>query len=90
MTANPIGNAVGRAAGGANEPSKVRDAAEQFEALLVSQILRTVRESGSLSSSDPSSDCALGFAEEQFAVALAKNGGLGLADLIAKGLERRP
>ena len=84
------------AAGGAGSaksqtPEKVRDAAQQFEALLMGQILRTERQSGSGwlgSGEDSSAECATDYAEQQFAAVLAQQGGLGLAGLIAKGLER--
>jgi flagellar protein FlgJ len=72
-------------------PEKVRDAAQQFEALLLGQILRTERQSGSGwlgSGEDSSAECATDYAEQQFAAVLAQQGGLGLADVIAKGLER--
>ena len=73
------------------KPTKVRDAAQQFEALLIGQILRSVRESGGgwLGSSDASADCAAEYAEQQFAAVIAQRGGLGLADLIAQGLDRK-
>ena len=76
-----------------DDPARVRDAAQQFEALLIGQILRSVRERGEgwLGSGDgSSSDCATEYAEQQFAATLAKQGGLGLADLISKGLRRDP
>ena len=74
-----------------NDPARVRAAAQQFEALLLEQILRTVHEGGGWlgSGADASSDCAASFAEQQFASLLAQQGGLGLADLISAGLERR-
>jgi Rod binding domain-containing protein len=75
----------------AKDPAKIRDAAQQFESLLLGQILRSVRESGGGwlgSGSDSSSDCATEFAEQHFAAMLAQQGGLGLADLIAEGLRR--
>ena len=70
-------------------PEKIRDAAQQFEALLIGQILRTARESsgGFMGEKDASSDCATDFAEQQFATVMARSGGLGLATLIMKGLE---
>ena len=74
-----------------DDPAKVRDAAQQFEALLIGQILRSVRESGSGwlgSGSDSSTDCATEYAEQHLATTLAQHGGLGLSDLIAQGLER--
>ena len=73
-----------------DDPAKVRDAAQQFEALLLSQILRSVRESSQREKSDQSGECATDFAEQQFARVLAQQGGLGLASLIARGLTRPP
>src|SRR5579885_1011987 len=72
-----------------DDPAKIRDAAQQFEALRIGQILRSVRESGGGwmgSESGSSGDSATEFAEQQFAAALSQSGGLGMADLIAKGL----
>ena len=75
----------------ADTPEKVRDAAQQFEALLMGQILRSARQGGSgwLGGEDSSAECATDYAEQQFAAVLARQGGLGLAGLIAKGLERK-
>lgn len=77
------------AAGVAPKAGKIKDAAQQFEALLIGQILRTERESGGgwLGGGSPSSDCAVEFAEQHFATVLAQQGGLGLAKLIGRGLE---
>lgn len=72
-------------------PDKVHDAAQQFEALLMGQILRSARQNGSGwlgGGEDSSAECATDYAEQQFAAVLAQQGGLGLADLVAKGLER--
>jgi flagellar protein FlgJ len=74
-------------------PEKVHDAAQQFEALLMGQILRSARQSGSGwlgGGEDSSAECATDYAEQQFAAVLAQQGGLGLAHMIAKGLERNP
>ena len=73
----------------AGDSSKVLDAAQQFEALLIGQMLRTERESGNGwlgSGGDSAGDCATEYAEQQFASLLAQQGGLGLANLIAAGL----
>jgi len=71
-------------------PEKILDAAQQFEALLLSQILKSIRESGKGwlgGDESATSDTATEFAEQQFAVALAHQGGLGLANLVAAGLK---
>jgi Rod binding domain-containing protein len=75
-----------------DSPEKILDAAQQFEALLLSQMLRSIRESGKgwLGGDDnTTSDTATEFAEQQFAMVLAHQGGLGLANLIAQGLQPR-
>jgi flagellar protein FlgJ len=75
-----------------DSPAKIKDAAQQFEALLLAQILHSAHESGSGwlgSGGDSSSDSLGDYAEEQLATVMAKSGGLGLAQMIAQGLERK-
>src|ERR1035441_8646785 len=75
-----------------DSPAKIKDAAQQFEALLLAQILHSAHESGSGwlgSGGDSSSDSLGDFAEQQLAAVMAKNGGLGLAKMIAQGLEQK-
>jgi Rod binding domain-containing protein len=76
-----------------DSPEKIHDAAAQFEALLIGQILKSVHEGESEgwlgSGEDESSSSALSLADEYFAQALAKRGGFGLAKMISAGLERR-
>jgi len=67
-------------------------AAQDFEALLIGQMLHSVRESGSGwlgTGDDDASTTAFGFGEEQLAQALTKSGGLGLSKVIAKGLAQK-
>jgi len=64
------------------DPAKAHDAAKQFEALLIGQMLRSARES----TAENPGDCATDFAEQQFASVMAQAGGFGLADMIARGL----
>ena len=40
------------------------------------------------SGEDSAGSCAGGFAEQQLALSMARQGGFGLADLISKGLQR--
>ncbi len=81
--------ATGCATGSGQEKGKIQDAAQQFEALLITELLRSAREAGGCfrSDQDSASDCATGFAEQQLSIELAKRGGLGLAGLVASGLE---
>jgi len=66
-------------------------AAKDFEALLLTQLLHSVREedSGWLGTGDDqSSDAAFGLGEEELAKSIAAGGGLGLAQLINRGLQK--
>jgi Rod binding domain-containing protein len=75
---------------GGDEPQKpknIPEAAQQFEALLLGQMLKDV---GPQDSEDPTAEPMWDMAAQQFAQVLSKNGGLGLAKLIAGGLERKP
>ena len=73
-----------------SDPAKIQDAAQQFEALLIGQILETASQDGGWlgSGEDSASSCANGFAQEQLAAVMAQQGGLGLSKLIAEGLQR--
>ena len=74
-----------------DSPEKIKDAASQFEGLLIGQILKTVHhDSGEAwgGESDPASASAMEFANDYFARAMAAKGGLGLSNMIVAGLER--
>jgi Rod binding domain-containing protein len=73
-----------------DDPAKIRDAAQQFEALLLAQVLQSAHGDGGWlgSGEDSAGSCAGSFAEQQLALTMARQGGFGLADLISKGLER--
>jgi peptidoglycan hydrolase FlgJ len=68
------------------KPSRVKDAAQQFEALMIGQMLRSVREAAKDSDSDSSGDTMIDLADQQFSKLMSQNGGLGLAQMIVKGL----
>jgi len=75
----------------ADTPAKIQDAAQQFEGLLLAQILHSAHEEGSGwlgSGDDAAGSCAGDYAEQQLAMVLAQKGGLGLAKLIAAGLQK--
>src|ERR1700730_3578624 len=69
--------------------AKIKDAAQQFEGLLLAQMLGSVHEDGGwLGTGDSSSSAATSFAEQQLAGMIAQKGGLGLSGMIAQGLQR--
>ena len=74
-------------------PEKTLQAAEQFESLLIAQMLRTMRESGTGwlgTGEDSAGSAGIEMAEQQFATLLASRGGLGLALMVAAGLQQQP
>lgn len=75
-------------------PEAIRAAAEQFEALLIGQMLRSMREAGGggwLGGSEQDAAFSLmEMAEQCLASALAAQGGLGLARLAAEALSKQP
>jgi flagellar protein FlgJ len=73
-----------------DDPAKVQDAAQQFEALLIGQLLESASKGGGWlgSGEDSASSCVNGFAQQQLATLMSRQGGLGLSALIAQGLER--
>jgi Rod binding domain-containing protein len=73
----------------AGQNQKIGDAARQFEALLIGQMLKSMNDSegGWLGTGDDqSASSAMEYAQEMFAQSLSSNGGLGLARLVAAGL----
>ncbi len=70
------------------KPTKAADAAQQFEALLIGQMLRSVREASQDDDDDQSGATMLDMADQQFSKLLAKNGGMGLAHMIVTGLNK--
>ena len=75
----------------APKPKTLAEAAQQFEALMIGQMLKEARgdANGWLGSGEETGDGTLGaVAEEQFAQALAKSGGLGLSRQIVASMTR--
>ena|SRR5579871_2726102 len=88
---NVPGVAGGVTAATKDTPEKVRQAASQFEALLIGQMMKSMHDSegGWLGTGeDNSASSAMEYAEESFAQAMSANGGLGLAGMISKGLSK--
>jgi Rod binding domain-containing protein len=68
---------------------KAHGAAQQFESLLVAQLLKSTHQSGGGwmgTGDDQSGQTAMDYAEEQFASAIVAGGGLGLTKMIEKSL----
>lgn len=74
-----------------DSPAKIHDAAQQFESLLIGQLLKTSREAGDGgwlgTGDDQAGEIGMEVAEQQFAKMLAAGGGLGMAKTIEAGLK---
>ncbi|MFL6451214.1 MAG: hypothetical protein ACJ746_26575 [Bryobacteraceae bacterium] len=96
MTISPNLSAATALTGATNttaKPSKIHEAAQQFEALMIGEMLKSARESGawglSEENADPGQDTFSGMAESQFANALAKSGGLGLSHMVEQSVSHQ-
>lgn len=92
---NPI-SAIGAAklntATNPNSPEKIKGAAQQFESLMMTELLKTARsESGWMGTGedDQAGQNALDMAEQQFANVMSKAGGLGMQNFITQNLVRK-
>lgn len=89
-----LGTLVPAPASSQKQANKIKDAAEQFEALMFAQMLKTARESGSsgwlgTGESGDAGETSIDLAEQQLASVMAKGGGFGLTTLITQGLQPR-
>jgi flagellar protein FlgJ len=75
-----------------DSPEKIKDAAGQFESLMVGQILKSAHEEEGgwmgAGEEDQTSASTMQMADEYFARALAAHGGLGLARMISQSLDQ--
>jgi Rod binding domain-containing protein len=73
-----------------DDPAKVQDAARQFEALLLAQMMKQMHDSegGWMGTdNDDAASSAMEYGQEMFAQSMANQGGLGLAKLLVSGLQ---
>lgn len=74
------------------KPSKLHQAAQQFEALLIGEMMKSVREDGEDgwlgSGGGAGDDSAMDMAQSQFANAMATSGGLGLTKVIEERMSQ--
>jgi len=88
MTTGPVaGPSTARPA---SQAKQIADAAKQFEALLIGQMLKSAHGpdgEGLMGTEDEPGSALLDMSAEQFAQTLANQGGLGLAKMVVAGLE---
>lgn len=86
----PISGAVPPADSGAVRPRNIEEAASQFEALLISQMLKSAHEDGESwlgTDGDQTESTMTELAEDHLSQALAAHGGLGLSKVIVQQLQ---
>ncbi|HEV3331748.1 MAG TPA: hypothetical protein VG096_12240 [Bryobacteraceae bacterium] len=72
-----------------DDPAKVLSAAQQFEALLLGQMMKSMSDSegGWMGTDqDDAASSAMEYGQEMFAQSMAAQGGFGMAKLLAAGL----
>ena len=74
-----------------DSPEKIRKLAQDFEALLIAQMLKSAREAGGgitgdADEQDETNSTVVELGEQQMAQALAASGGLGIAKMVMAGL----
>jgi flagellar protein FlgJ len=77
------------ASSNSRSPEKIKEAATQFESLLIGQVLKSAHEEegGWLGNGDDqTASSAMGLADEYLAQSISKRGGLGLAQMISRQL----
>jgi flagellar protein FlgJ len=91
LTPNLSGSTL--SANSKDSPEKIKEAASQFEALLIGEVLKTVHEGDGGgwmgTGDDQTSSSAMGLADQYLAQSMSKSGGFGLARTVAEGIERR-
>jgi Rod binding domain-containing protein len=87
-----VANVVTSPGTGDPQPRNIAQAAEQFEALLLAQLLKGAHEDGSDgwlgTGDDQAGSSMIELAQEHLAQSMASQGGLGLAGLISSGIRR--
>ena len=88
---SPAPSARSPSAGSKDTIEKIQKAATDFEALLIAQMLKSVRESGGgvtgdADEQDETNSTMLELGEQQLAQALSSSGGLGIAKMVIAGL----
>ena len=75
------------------QQAKLQRVSEEFEALLLNQLLKSMRSAESMIAGDkeesPGSDLHREMMDEQLARSMARSGGLGLAKMLEQQLQQR-
>lgn len=94
LSSLPTVGSLNKSSSGKDSSGKIKDAAQQFESLMIGELLKTSREAGSggwlgTGEEDQTGQTAVDMAEQQFATTMAKQGGIGLTNFITQSLQRK-
>jgi Rod binding domain-containing protein len=89
----PAPSSAVRGASSKDSPEKIRKAAIDFEALLITQMLKSARESGGgmtgdSDEQDETNSTMVELGEQHLAQALSSSGGLGIANTVIAGFSK--
>jgi Rod binding domain-containing protein len=86
---NPIAGSHNTGARKPDSPEKLRQSAQDFESLLIAQLLKSARGDENVwgTGDDKTAESIIDMAEEKVAEALAVSGGLGLAQMITTSMQ---
>ena len=73
----------------AQDPAGVHRIAQEFESLLIGQLLKAMQPHESSPEANGASSSVFEYAQESLARVMSQNGGLGLAKLIEQGLSQQ-
>jgi len=91
LDSSAVGGAAGIGLSRLAEPERTREAAKQFEAILVEHLLKTAREASQAEREEEKMAGSLTYlemAEQHLARALAERGGLGIAKMILADIQK--
>lgn len=73
----------------ARDPRSVHRVAQEFESLLITQLLKSMKQ-GALSEEDKgTNESVMQYAQESMARALSQNGGIGIAGVVERALTQK-
>jgi Rod binding domain-containing protein len=73
----------------ANDPKSIHRVAQEFESLLISQLLKSMKQGALSEEDDGANDSVMQYAQESMARVLSQNGGIGMASVIERALTQK-
>jgi Rod binding domain-containing protein len=71
------------------DPKNVHRVAQEFESLLISQLLKSMKQGALGEEGSGANDSVMQYAQESMARVLSQNGGIGMASVVERALTQR-